>query len=74
MGEDGLAELDAALALPRDTVRRIEKSRDRLVGRAKEEGQKGALGREMVEMGFELLVQKEGETRKRPAWLTGVLA
>ncbi|KAM7192169.1 geranylgeranyl transferase type-2 subunit beta [Naviculisporaceae sp. PSN 640] len=75
MGDDGLSELDAALALPRDTVRRIEKSRDRLVERAKEEGQKGALGREMVDMGLELLVQGDGngEIRKRPAWLTGVL-
>lgn len=68
MGENGLSELDAALALPTDTVRRIERSRERLVARAKEEGVKGALGREMVGMGLDLLVRPGG---KRPSWLTG---
>lgn len=64
-GEKGLSELDAALAIPVETVRRIEKSRERLVGRAKEEGKEGALGREMVGMGLGLLCG-EGE---RPKWL-----
>ncbi|KAM7218842.1 Terpenoid cyclases/protein prenyltransferase alpha-alpha toroid [Rhypophila decipiens] len=67
MGEKGLAELDGALALPTGVVRRIEKSRGRLVERAKQqEGTLGRAGKEMVGMGLDLL-----SSGKKPAWLTG---
>ncbi|KAK0625435.1 terpenoid cyclases/protein prenyltransferase alpha-alpha toroid [Bombardia bombarda] len=65
MGESGIREVDSALAVPVETVKRMEKARRGLLRRAGEEGKPGAFGREMVELGLELC----GE---RPGWLVAV--
>ncbi|KAK3900599.1 terpenoid cyclases/protein prenyltransferase alpha-alpha toroid [Staphylotrichum tortipilum] len=63
MGEPGLAELDSALAVPARTVKVIERAREALVERGREEGK--GLGREAVEMG---VAMRGG----RPRWLDAV--
>lgn len=65
MGEEGLNRVDSALAVPVETVRRIERARRRLVEGDREEGKAGRLVGEAVGMGL-------GAVGGRPGWLVGV--
>ncbi|KAK3321951.1 terpenoid cyclases/protein prenyltransferase alpha-alpha toroid [Apodospora peruviana] len=65
-GEPGLKESDSSLAVPVETVWRIERARAALLRRAVDEGKEGSLGREMVDMGLSLCAEK-------PAWLAAVV-
>ncbi|KAK3690065.1 terpenoid cyclases/protein prenyltransferase alpha-alpha toroid [Podospora appendiculata] len=65
MGEPGLSPFDSSLAVPVETVRRIERARRGLLKNASEERKAGTLGRELVNMGLAL-------SEKTPEWLVGV--
>ncbi|KAK3346103.1 terpenoid cyclases/protein prenyltransferase alpha-alpha toroid [Lasiosphaeria hispida] len=63
MGEEGLNQLDSALALPVEMVRRIEKARTALLSREGENGTAGRLAKDIVGIGLGLRDEK-------PGWLT----
>lgn len=65
MGEEGLNRVDSALAVPVETVRRIERARRRLVEGDRGEGKAGKLVGDAVGMGLEAV-------GGRPGWLVGV--
>ncbi len=63
MGEEGLNEVDSSLAVPVETVRRIEKARRELVRNDGYEGRAGELAKEIVSFGVAL---------KRPGWWSAI--
>lgn len=65
MGEEGLNRVDSALAVPVETVRRVERARRRLVEGDGGEGKAGKLVGDAVGMGL-------GAAGGRPGWLVGV--
>jgi len=64
MGEEGLNKLDSSLAVPIETVRRIERARKDLLEAERADSKARQLEKKVVGMGL-------GLAGKKPNWLTG---
>lgn len=64
-GETGLSKVDSGLAVPTETVRRIERARRELLRVGEDDGASRKLSREAVEMGL-------GLRSGKPEWLAAI--
>ena len=63
MGDPAVNEIDAALCVSVNTIRKIEKARDGLLLAAKENGASAGFGKQLLDLGVTMAGQ-------RPEWLT----